>query len=95
MPADKSLVTFAESIDGFDKFGARALAILDKQEVSDLRQLKKTKMEVVEQTSGAMSAGLHGWLSTLIEDYQKASKPTEPVWWLQQVVAPRASWPRT
>ena len=36
-------------------------------------------MDIVEKTAGALTAGLHGFLSTLIEDYQKALKPSDTI----------------
>ena len=65
------MIAFAESYKGFDKFGVRALKILETHEITELEQLKKARLEVVRGQVGAMSAGLDGFLSTMVEDYQE------------------------
>ena len=68
--AAEDLAAFVESFKGYDKFGNRALKILADEEVTELRQLKRCCVATIGRV-GAMSAGLDGFLSTIVDEYKE------------------------
>ena len=69
MIASVSLVNFVETIEGADKSKDNCMAALPKNEITDIDELRFADMALIKEIVGAMTAGLHAFMSRLLYTY--------------------------